>query len=189
MKTSDERGLRGRGARTAGFTILEVVLAMGILVIGMTVLLSLFTFGAALSRSAEMRTTAATAVDAVLVDLSETFFPLLPDGTVGPPPKIEARPLAAAPGVVYSAVPTENPDRPGEFRVDVEMWWQGSGVRRGKSFTTILLQEIPFGERMRRRFVEGDSAALPTLPAGGGAAEREPADRAGTAPTNRTNDT
>ena len=151
-----QRVRTGLHDRTRGFTILEVVLAMGVLVIGMTVLLSLFTFGAALSRSAEMRTSAATAVDAVLADLGETLFPLLPDGSVGAPAPIEERSLASAPGVVYSASAKENPDRPGEFRVDVDMWWQGAGVRRGKKFTTILLQEIPFGERMRRRFVEED---------------------------------
>ena len=130
---------------------------MGILVVGMTVLLSLFTFGAALSRSAEMRTSSAGAVDAVLADLAESLFPLLPDGSVGPPRAIEKRPLPAAPGVVYSAAAEENPDRPGEFRVDVNMWWEGAGVRRGKEFTTILLQEVSFGERMRRRFVEGEN--------------------------------
>jgi type II secretory pathway component PulJ len=141
--------------RKAGFTILEVVLAMGILVIGMTVLLSLFTFGAALSRSAEMRTSAAVAVDAVLADLSETFFPLAADGSVGAPTAIEERGLASAPGVLYSATPTQNPQRPDEYRVDVHLWWQGGGVRRGETFTTILLREVSFGERMRRRFVEG----------------------------------
>ncbi|MFT5051518.1 MAG: hypothetical protein ACI8QZ_002937, partial [Chlamydiales bacterium] len=39
--------------------------------------------------------------------------------------------------------------------VDVHLWWQGGGVRRGETFTTILLREVSFGERMRRRFVEG----------------------------------
>jgi len=141
--------------RAHGFTILEVVLAMGILVVGMTVLLSLFTFGAALSRSAEMRTSAAVAVDAVLADLSETLFPLAPDGSVEEPVAIEERSLASAPGVLYSATPMQNPQRPDEYRVDVQMWWQGGGVRRGEEFTTILLREVPFGERMRRRFVEG----------------------------------
>ena len=146
-----------RTSSKAGFTILEVVLAMGILVIGMTVLLSLFTFGAALGRTAELRTSAATAVEAVMADLSESFFPLEEDGSVGEPVAVVERAVRAAPGVVYSATSMPNPERPDEYRVDVEMWWRNAGVRRAKKFTTILLREVPFGERMRREFVEGSS--------------------------------
>ena len=43
---------------------------------------------------------------------------------------------------------------PLEYRVDVTLAWQAGGVRRARTFTTLLLREIPFGERMRRLFVE-----------------------------------
>jgi hypothetical protein len=139
----------------AGFTILEVVLAMGILVIGMTVLISLLTFGAALSRTAAMRTAAAASIEAVLADLEESMFPLDENGDAGEPLPIVDREVPTSPDVLYSAMAEPNPDRPREYRVDVDMRWKSSGVQRKRRFTTIVLREIPFGERMRRLFVEG----------------------------------
>jgi len=140
--------------RTAGFTIIEVVLAMGVLVLGMTVLLGLLTFGAALSQTAAMRTSSANAIEAVMADLEETLFPLSDDGEVGEPQNIERRALPTAPGVLYSATAVQNPDEPLEYLVTVDVTWQASGVQRAQRFETILLREISFGERMRRRFVE-----------------------------------
>ena len=50
--------------KEGGFTIIEVVLAMGILLIGMTTILGLLSYGAALSRTASLRAQAARAADA-----------------------------------------------------------------------------------------------------------------------------
>lgn len=130
-------------------------MAMTILVIGMTAIISMLTFGAALTRTASLRSASSAAVEAVYLDLQETLFPLEEDGTVGEPREIEERPVPNAPAVVYSATATQSPSHPREYRVDVEMSWRASGVRRTRGFTTILLREVPFGERMRRRFVEG----------------------------------
>jgi len=140
-------------APRGGFTIIEVVLAMGILVMGMTVLLSLLTFGAALTRTAALRTAASTAIEAVIGDLEESMFPLEDDGTVGEPRRLEGRAVPNAPGVIYSASARPNPDDPLEYAVDIDVSWETSGIRRSKSFQTLLLREVPFGERMRRRFV------------------------------------
>ena len=166
--------------RNAGMTIVEVLVAMGILLIGMTAILGLLTAGAALSRSAVLRTTAAAASDAVVEDLLETLFPLEDPsavfGAVGEPQPIVERTLPSEPKIIYSATPHQNPDRPLEYRVDIEMSWQSAGVRRARRFSTILVRELPFGERLRRRFVEGDRehAALPP-PAAQRGAPQEPA--------------
>lgn len=149
-----------------GFTILEVVLAMGILAIGTTVVLSLLTFGAVLSKSAALATASAAAIDAVVADLEESLFPIEEDGSVGEPRAIVDRPVSGAPGVVYSASAEPNPDRPLEYRVDVELAWRSAGVRRAHSFQTLLLREVPFGERMRRRFVERGRPPAPDLGSG-----------------------
>ena len=143
----------------AGFTILEVLVAMAIFLIGMTAILGLLTFGSALSRTAQLRTAAAAAVQSVTADLEETFFPLV-DGEAGEPQTIDKRELHGLTHIVYSAVPRQNPERPLEYRVDVELTWKSGGVQREKRFTTIMLREVPFGERLRRRFVEDDKRAL-----------------------------
>jgi hypothetical protein len=55
--------------------MIEVLVALAILVFGMTAVLGLLTFGAALSRTALLRTSAAAASHAVVADLEETMFP------------------------------------------------------------------------------------------------------------------
>ena len=159
-------------ARRAGFTIVEVVLAMFVLLVGMTSILAFLSFGAAMARTAMLRDGAAGAADAVVADLEESLFPLvLVDGreVAGEPRAIEDRPVPGHPGLSYSARATPNPadthDPPLEYRVDVEMSWTSSGSRRTRSFSTLLLREVPFGVRMRRRFVQGiEPAPAPSTP-------------------------
>lgn len=157
------RALRHKGDR-GGFTIIEVVLAMFILLIGMTTILGLLSFGAALSRTASLRSQAANAIEAVLADLEENLFPLVEvDGlaVAGEPADVERRPVPGFPGLVYSASAVPDPEHdassigPLEYRVDVEISWSTAGAKQSRRFTTLLLREVPFGERLRRRFVEG----------------------------------
>jgi prepilin-type N-terminal cleavage/methylation domain-containing protein len=148
-----------RTVRARGFTILEVLLAMAILLFGMTAVLGLLTFGAALSRTALLRTTCAAAIEATVADLEETLFPIV-EGEAGPPNEIKERALPGLPDVVYSAVAHENPDRPLEYRVDIDMSWKSAGVQREKRFSTLLLREVQFGERLRKQFVEGNKSGL-----------------------------
>jgi hypothetical protein len=156
-----------RGRARSGFTIVEVVLAMGVLLFGMTAILGMLSFGAGLVRTAQLRTSAAAAAEAVVADLEESLLPLLRDARtgevrVGPPHEIVDRPVPLHPGLCYSARAVGVP-RPGEpagreryLRVDVEMSWTAGGLRRRKAFSTLLSRSIPFGERLRREFVERD---------------------------------
>jgi len=156
------RGTRARGRR-AGFTIVEVVLAMFILLLGMTTILGLLSFGAAMTKNAALRTNASNSVQAVMADLEEGLFPLvLVDGVevAGEPLDIDRRPVPGHPALVYSAHATPNPEGPRtdagplEYRVDVEISWASQGSRQARRFTTLMLREVPFGERLRQRFVE-----------------------------------
>ena len=149
--------------RSSGFTLLEVMLAMGILTMGATAILGLLTFGAAVTRAAELRSSGAAATDAVLADLEEHLFPMEEDGTAGEPAPIVDRPVPGSPGILYSATSQAilegartSTGQPLEYRVDVTLAWRAGGVQRGRSFTTLLLRQIPFGERMRRLFVEDE---------------------------------
>ena len=149
----------------SGFTIVEVVLAMGILLVGAAAILSMLTFGASLTRAAQLRTAAAVAVEAVRADIEANMFPYDPDmdgeeGEIGPPVNLVDRAVPGLELVVYSATATQNPDLPREYRVDVDIRWTSGGVQREKRITWIMLQEISFGERLRRRFVE-KSGTLP----------------------------
>ena len=153
----------GPAARTGGFTLLEVLLAMAVMLLGVSMLLGLLTFGAALSRAAALRGKASTTVEAVVQDLEENLFTLLEDGTAGAPRPIVDRPVPGAKGVVYTAraepitaseavaVGSEVLHR--EYLVDIDVRWTTGGVQRTTTWRTVLLREVPFGERMRRRFL------------------------------------
>jgi hypothetical protein len=132
---------------------------MGVLLIGMTAILGLLSFGAALSRTASLRSGAANSIEAVVSDLEETLFPLelddAGDEVAGAPRDVKAKSMPGHPGLTYSTSSTQNPENPLEYRVDVEVNWAVGGTTRSKRFTTLLLREVPFGERLRTRIVAG----------------------------------
>ena len=148
-----------RARRRSGFTLVEIVLAMGILLVGAAAILSMLTFGASLTRGAQLRTGAAAAVEAVRADIEVNMFPYVPsadgtEGEVGGPVELVDRAVPNLSQVVYSAKARQNPELPREYRVDVEIRWTSGGVQREKKLTWILLKEITFGQRLRRRLVE-----------------------------------
>lgn len=162
-----------KASKRSGFTLLEVVLAMGLLMVGMSVILTLLTFGAGLSRESEKRADAAAAVRAVVADLEESLFPLSAEGVIGEPVPITDRPLPGYPGLTYSATATVNPDRAGdvplmetpgialragpiEYRVDISINWLAGGATQTRQFSALLPREVPFGTRMRRLFVDSE---------------------------------
>ena len=152
------RPSRRRPGLSAGFTLVEVVLAMFVLLIGMTSILGLLSFGAALARTASLRSGASNSIEAVVADLEETLFPLLlderGDEVVGEARDVVKRELPGYPGLTYSTQSTPNPENPLEYRVYIEVEWAVGGTTRSKRFTTLLLREVPFGERLRTRLVE-----------------------------------
>jgi len=150
-----------------GFTLIEVVLAMGILAMGSAAVLGMLTFGAALTRTAQLRAAAAQAVDAVNADLEQVLFPYA-NGAVGEPVEIVERPVPGAPEVVYTARAAQNPRDEREYRVDVELSWKSAGVKRSKRYSILRLREISFGERLRRELVESGEGLRPAPATEGG---------------------
>lgn len=148
--------------RRAGFTIIEVVLAMFILVLGSTAIIAFLTYGASTARHAQLRTQASTAMDAVIADLDHELFPY-ENGALGEPVEIEGRAVPGAPGVVYSARAFQNPRDPREYRVDVGISWESGGIERHKEFQVLKLRELSFGERLRREFVEREPTEPPKM--------------------------
>jgi len=144
-----------RKSNRAGFTLIEVLMAMGILLIGSVGIISFLTFGSATARHAQLRTLAASAVSAVEADVQRNIFPY-EDGLLGDPVELTDREVPGVKGVVYSAKAFPNPALPREYRIDIEMTWQSAGVKRGKSWSMLRIKELPFGERLRREFIEQD---------------------------------
>jgi hypothetical protein len=151
-------------AASAAFTIVEVVLALGILALGASVLLWLLSFGASLATSASLRADAASVLPAIVADLEERLFTLAPDGAVGEPRSIVDQPVPGHPRLTYSATAsplvefdaTVDP-LPPIHEVSIDLTWTRSGRRRTVTFETLLAQQVPFGARLRRRIVEGEA--------------------------------
>ncbi len=161
MKRFQSQGAAGRDEAQAGFTLIEVMLAMFVLLLGMSSLLGLLTFGAALSRGAALRSASAGSVEKIVADLEESLFPLvLVDGleVAGEPERIQDRPVPGHPGLFYDALATPLPDDrhspPLEYVVEIKMHWDLSGTRRSSDFKILMLREVPFGARMRQLLVE-----------------------------------
>lgn len=166
---SRARAAAARRGPASAFTLVEILAAMMILLMGMASVLGLLAFGAAMSRNAALKGAGAIAVEAVVADLEESFFPLVRDEETGEwragePARIEDRPVPGNPGLTYSAAGTPDPldDTPGgaqRWRVDVVIRWTTSGEQRARTFRTLLLRQVPFGERLRRELLQGEPDA------------------------------
>ncbi len=148
---------------SAGFTLIEVMLAMGILALGMTAVLGLFTFGAALTQASVLRTQSATAIETITHELpgrlfpaDETGLPAVPagDGRIA----LEDQSIPGLPALRYRALavpvqggPLAEDGGPLEYDVEVEVFFHQQGVRRARTFHTRLLRERSFAQRMRSR--------------------------------------
>jgi prepilin-type N-terminal cleavage/methylation domain-containing protein len=137
----------------AGFTIIEVLLAMAILLLGSTAIIAFLTFGSATARHAQLRTQATAAVEAVVSEIDRHLF-VYENGELGEPRDLVDRPVPGVDGVVYTARAVVNPDNEREYRVDIEVRWESAGVKRSKSWSMLKIKELPFGERLRREFIE-----------------------------------
>ena len=93
--------------RRAGFTLIEVMLAMGILVLGATAIIAFLTYGASTARHAQLRTQAATAMDAVMADLRHELFPYENGELVTGPAQAFLARLAWPPGAASRYVQSE----------------------------------------------------------------------------------
>lgn len=143
----------------AGFTLIEVILAVGILAMGMTSVLGLFTFGAALTQAAELRTESANVIEAVTADLEVRLFPADENGMPGEPVDLLDQTVPGIERARYSVVafpvdggPTAEDGGPLEYEVRIQVSFETRGVRRARTYETRLLRQRSFAQRMRQRF-------------------------------------
>lgn len=135
--------------RRSGFTLIELLVAMGILVMGVTSILGLLTFGAALQRTAERRTEVSLVAEQVIADLRATAFPIHEDGSIGDPSThIEMNAIAGHPRVSAKVDLKRNPGMVGEYFATIQIEWRERGQTKAQEFRTILQREAPFGRRV-----------------------------------------
>jgi len=146
---SSEEWMNGKSV-PLGFTLVEVMVAMGILVVGMSTVLGLLSFALSLHRTSAERAESALALEAVVGELRANAFAIQKNGEAGEPQEIRQQLVPSHDGLLYSARFRENPKLSGEYLVELDISWKEKGRLRSQSYRTILSQEIPFEERMKR---------------------------------------
>ncbi|GAB4162334.1 MAG: hypothetical protein Fur0037_28590 [Planctomycetota bacterium] len=149
---SADRFRKRRAADERGFTLVEMMVALAILLVGITSLLGALTGGIEMRRSSEAETEAALAADRVFAEVVEGVR-LAPDARTALDliyPSIENRPCGTLPGMSCSVRYENDPDRPDLVLAVVEVSWkeQGEDVRR--EFARILQRQEPLGLRVAR---------------------------------------
>lgn len=141
--------------RQGGFTLTEMLVALGILVFGLTTLLGSLTEGVGERRGVEMRLKAVHMVDEVLRDLQQNYIPSYPlDG--GPLPAIgagegaEPPTLPGYPGMRYSVTFKPDPEHPAVVLCRIGIAWMAQGEAVAAVFDRILVREVPFSQRIQK---------------------------------------
>ncbi len=162
---SPARRARGGRLRRAGFTLLEVIVALGVLGIGLTAAFALLVAGASAGRRAEHATQAPLLADAVFADLGPALAQGLDlDALPRAAPDDAGAPAAAGqaaldarwlvrdkawvtdPGYQYDVAvtplpgPAHDPATPRAYLVEVFVRWFERGQGKEARYATVLLR-------------------------------------------------
>ncbi len=138
---------RGPTRSEAGFTLVELMVAMAILVFAVTAIADSLLTGVGMRRGSEMRFRATALVDYAIQDIQEEVFPRSQD---------PSEPLAGFtrvdppgyPGMNYTVEFIEDLERPGVVLAKIKVAWRDQGELVGETFQRILLRRVPFSRRV-----------------------------------------
>lgn len=144
-----------RARREKGFTLIEMVVALSILLVGLTAIAGSLMMGVSTRRGTEMRFKAVHMVDHVLRFLQEDYF-VEHDVDSGPLPAIGkdgqglARPVEfpGYPGMKYTVTFTEDPDHAQVVLAEVRISWKEQGEQIAVKFERVMIREKPFSHRI-----------------------------------------
>lgn len=136
-----------RDGPECGFTLTEMLVALAILIFGLTALAGSMTVGVSERRGSEMRFRAIHMVDRVFHDLRERLF-LEKHADTGPLQATAATDVPGYAGMQYTAKFQEDPDDTQVVLARVEITWKEQGERIAVVFERIMIREIPFSRRI-----------------------------------------
>lgn len=134
----------------AGFTLTEMLVALGILMFGLTALAGSMMQGASQRRGSEMRFRAVHMVDKVFYDIREKILPSYPLGTDLPSelPVVEDIPGYA--GLKYRVRFLVDPRDTQVVLARVWITWKEQGELFAERFDRAMIRETPFSRRISR---------------------------------------
>jgi len=124
---------RDRRPDQTGFTLVEMMLALAILVFGISALAGALLTGVSMRRGSEMRFRADALVQHAVyrIQTRDRSKPLT-GFTVTEPP--------GYPGMEYTVEPIRDPERPGLVLARIRVSWLEQGERLGETFERILVE-------------------------------------------------
>jgi prepilin-type N-terminal cleavage/methylation domain-containing protein len=147
--------------QTAGFTLIEMMVALGILLVGVTTLLTVLGDSMSLRRTSEGRIAAGLIAEDVLHQIQSQGFQRKPAATS--PLDLELRslddqPVPGVPGGTWSVAYAEDETRPDIVLATVKVRWLEQGDSVQQEFQAILPKSEPFAARVQRWRQEHRSA-------------------------------
>lgn len=144
-----------------GFTLAEMLAALGILLFGITALLGALSSSVAQRRSTEARLAAAALAEQVVHRLQHES--LRPRADAETALDLELAPVAdqtapGFPGMTWTATPVEHPDRPDLWLVRIRVGWLEEGDEEFVEFLRLLPRQLPLAQRVLRFRDETDAA-------------------------------
>lgn len=142
-----ETGRTEKERTDGGFTLTEMLVALAILVFGLTALAGSMTAGVSQRRGTEMQLRAVNMVDFVVRDLRESYFQThAPDS--GPLPDTQVTDIPGYPGMKYQVKFFEDPDNPLVVLARIAISWREQGEKVAERFDRVLIRETPFSHRI-----------------------------------------
>jgi prepilin-type N-terminal cleavage/methylation domain-containing protein len=146
--------------KRAGFTLLEIMVALGVMAVGISSVFALFAAATALHNRAVDEMNAALMADTVFGNIEARLFTAMT-----PVPAFINGSVTSFPKHRYAVrlVPVDNTDWniANEFFVECQITWNVKGKKRIEKFHTILCRAVSYRERdaalVRRRSEEGEA--------------------------------
>lgn len=138
---------RGR----AGFTLIEVLIAMGVFLVGVTALMGLFHFGGSMETSARAHASLAPAVEPLVASIKDSVWLLDAAGVPSERRELREQPVPGAPGYRYDLVVEPAGDDPDLHRARL-LFYRSSPERPAARVNFLLPRRVP----LQRRLAGGD---------------------------------
>ena len=136
-----------------GFTLAEMLAALGILLFGVTALIGALSSSISQRRSTDARIEVAAVCERALLRLQQEGVRRRADGETDL--DLELAPLAdqtvpGFPGMTWSASTVLDPDRPDVWLVRLKVTWLEEGEEMTEEFLRVLRRQLPLGQRVLR---------------------------------------
>lgn len=137
--------------RQRGFTLIEMMVALAILLVGVTSLLAALAGAVDLRRSSEAQAEAGRVADQALLAVQQQIRRQPGDDALALQlPQLLDQPVPALPGMSYSVRYTREPDRFDVVLVEIDVRWREQGEDMRQRFHRLLPLQEPLGVRAAR---------------------------------------